>query len=334
MSNSLTRAMQDIVPLSDEDRNEIDNLLASVVHGDARQKTQARASLQAFREASDAHQTYIAEQQAADTMIDGSLDALRRLYDRRTHISPDRRRRTFPGKRRLRVGAVFGNLALGAAAAIWMINPVLSQQDSVAQVGQQTRLVLDDGSQVLLNTGTAIQFSNRLRSREAKLVRGEALFTVAHRALRPFQLRAGSAEIHDIGTQFSVRLVDPAIDVAVLEGEVAVKLPGQGALIQVLAGQAVRTDGVRVLQRPRVGALVEWKDRRLDFNHTPLSEVVRELQRYRTTPIVLADARAGEALISGGFSSADPDRLLKTIPFVAPVKVSFDANGTARIASR
>ncbi len=334
MSNSLIRAMQEVIPLSEEDRNEIDNVLGSLEHGDALQKTRARASLQALREASDAHRTYVAEQQAADATIDGCVDALRRLYDRRPPMSPHHRRQAFPGKRRLRVGTVFGGLALGAAAAVWMINPVLSQQEGVTQVGQQTRLVLDDGSQVLLNTGTAIQFSNRLRSREAKLVHGEALFTVAHSTLRPFQLRAGSAEIHDIGTQFSVRLVDPAIDVAVLEGEVTVQLQGQGAFIPLLAGQAVRTDGVRVFQRPLVGALVAWKDQRLDFNHTPLSEVVRELQRYRTTPIVLADARAGEARISGGFSSADPDKLLRTMPFVAPVKVSFDPNGTAKIASR
>ncbi|WDD92105.1 FecR domain-containing protein [Burkholderia sp. FERM BP-3421] len=326
--------MQESMPLSEEVRNEIDNLLASVEHGDARQKAVARASLLKLREASDAHRTYIEEQQAADAMIDGSLDALRRRYDRRFPEAHHRQPQPALKKSWLRFGAVLGALALGAAATIWMINPVLSQQEGRAPIGQQARLTLDDGSQVLLNTGTTIQFSNRLRSREATLVRGEALFAVAHSGLRPFELRAGSAAVHDVGTRFSVRLRDPGIDVAVLEGEVGVKFRGQGKFIQLVAGQAIRSDGVRVVQLPRTDALIAWKDQRLDFDHTPLSEVVRELQRYRATPIVLADQHAGEARISGGFSSADPDQLLRTLPLVIAVSVSFDADGTARIASR
>ncbi len=326
--------MQEAMPLSEEDRNEIDNLLASVEHGDARQKTFARASLLKLREASDAHRAYIAQQQRADAMIDGSLDALRRRYDRRLPEAHHRRPPPVLKKSGFRFGTVFGVLALGAAATIWMINPVLSRQEGSAPIGQQARLTLDDGSQVLLNTGTRIQFSNRLRSREATLVHGEAMFAVAHGELRPFELRAGSTAVHDVGTRFSVRLRDPGIDVAVLEGEVAVEVQGQGDFIQLVAGQAIRSDGVRVVQLPRTDALVAWKDQRLDFDRTPLSEVVRELQRYRTTPIVLADQHAGEARISGGFSSADPDKLLRTLPSVAPVSVSFDADGAARIASR
>ncbi|WP_152693163.1 FecR family protein [Caballeronia mineralivorans] len=204
----------------------------------------------------------------------------------------------------------------------------------MSAVGEQVTLSLDDGSQALLNTDTEIRYVRRLRSREVFLERGEAHFTVVHNEWHPFYVRAGQADVQDIGTTFSVRRLDNGVNVTVLEGRAAVT-PNNGSQgYDVSASQAISTSGGRVVWRPDAIALLAWKDHRLDFDKTPVAEVVNELRRYRKAPIVLADAKAGLPQVSGGFSSADPDRLLRTLPAVARVTVSFKADGTAIIVSR
>ena len=85
------------------------------------------------------------------------------------------------------------------------------------------RVILQDGSQVDLNTGSEIKVRFTGRQREIVLTHGEALFTVAHRPDWPFSVKAGGATIRAVGTKFSVRLrEDDETEVLVIEGHIAI----------------------------------------------------------------------------------------------------------------
>lgn len=316
--------------LSQQDRDVIDELQVSLACGDEPERRRACLSLDALRRSSPEHRDYIDTQHAADDRINIYLSALRYRYPRYlTRPSDSRSFWNYPA----RSWIVAGSLALSALTALWMFNPELSHQDGVSAIGQQQELTLADGTHVLLNTGSSIHFSNRLRSREIVLEQGEALFSVVHSALRPSHVRAREADIVDVGTQFSVRLRQTGIDVAVLEGQVIVSLADRPQPVDLNANQAIRTDGTQVMPQ-LASTLTAWKDRRLIFDHASLSQVVDELQRYASFPIRLVDVRAAQTRISGGFSSTDPRELIKILPTVAPVSVQFGPDGTARIASR
>lgn len=326
------------MPLSQSERNHADDLFSSAKFGDTQQKKAALAAIEAWAGQIPERLAYLAELEAADRAVDTNLAALRSRYPRQVD------NRTPPPAepaRTARVPALWPGIALACCAmamtTVWVINPVQSRQDMSSSIGQQSSLDLDDGSHVLLNTNTAIRFVNRLRSRELTLERGEALFSVNHSALRPFHVYAGTAEIRDVGTQFSVRLLDSGVSVAVLEGQVSVTSSASAPPTLLTAHEALRTNGTTVVPvtgSEAVSAMLDWTDRRLDFNATRISDVIEELQRYRAQPIVLADARAGTYRVTGGFSIADPDQLLKTLPSVAPVTVTVKPDGTAVVASR
>src|SRR3546814_5131662 len=53
-------------------------------------------------------------------------------------------------------------------------------------IGEQRTFELADGSKVTLNTATEIRVDYRARERIVRLVRGQALFDVAHAPDRPF----------------------------------------------------------------------------------------------------------------------------------------------------
>jgi transmembrane sensor len=331
--------------LNQSERDYADDLFSSAQFGDAQQKKAALAAIDTWAAQIPERLAYIAELEAADRAVDSNLDALRSRYPRQL----DSRSTPVASQpaRAVRLSGLWPGVALACCAmavtALWVINPVQSRQDMSSSIGQQSSLDLDDGSRVLLNTNTAIRFVNRLRSRELTLERGEALFSVKHSALRPFHVYAGTADIRDVGTRFSVRLLDgvsgatSGVSVAVLEGQVSVTSSANAPPTLLSAHEALRTNGTTVVPvtgPEAVSAMLDWTERRLDFDATSISDVIGELQRYRKQPIVLADERAGTFRVSGGFSIADPDQLLKTLPSVAPVTVTMKPDGTAVVASR
>jgi transmembrane sensor len=106
-------------------------------------------------------------------------------------------------------------------------------------VGQQSTVVLSDGSSVVLNTNSRIDINYDARYRNVHLSQGEALFTVAKREDVPFRVYAGNGRIEALGTAFSVRLDDQFVKITVTEGRVslasAIPLPFESA------GPATRT---------------------------------------------------------------------------------------------
>lgn len=101
--------------------------------------------------------------------------------------------------------------------------PEALQMSYETKVGQQSTVVLPDGSVVVLNTNTRIDidFSNEFR--DIVLHRGEGHFTVASNKSRPFRVHANGSIVQAVGTAFSVqRLQQEILEVAVQEGEVNV----------------------------------------------------------------------------------------------------------------
>lgn len=326
------------MPLSQSERDTADDLFASAKFGDIAQRKSAQTALDSWTGGDSERLAHIASLEAANRAVEINVGTLRNRYPR--HIE-SREPAAAAIARAPRLSRFWPGIAMACcamvAAATWVINPVLSHQNTSSAVGQQLAFDLDDGSRVLLNTDTAVRFVNRLHSRELTLEKGEAMFSVVHSSVRPFHVYAGTADIRDVGTQFSVRLLPTGVSVAVLEGQVSVTPSADTPPALLTANEAVRTDGatmVPVNGAQAVDAMLSWKDQRLDFDNTSIVDVIGDLQRYRLKPIVLADNKAGKFRVSGGFSIADPEQLLKTLPSVAPVTVTMKPDGTAVIASR
>lgn len=84
-------------------------------------------------------------------------------------------------------------------------------------VGKRRTIVLTDGSQVLLNTDTAIALNWNEQERSITLRRGQALFTVAPDPNRPFSVETDDCTVTALGTVFEVRTEREATRVTVLE---------------------------------------------------------------------------------------------------------------------
>ena len=128
-------------------------------------------------------------------------------------------------------------IGIGVAATFWSRpDPFLSSNGLYATaIGQQQSTTLADGSVVLLNTNSQIKVDYNNEFRNIRLLQGEAHFTVAKGAARPFRVYAGNGRVQAVGTAFSVYIKDNTIDVTVTEGKVVLALvnrPGTSRLSQ------------------------------------------------------------------------------------------------------
>ncbi|WP_168220430.1 FecR family protein [Azospirillum thermophilum] len=249
----------------------------------------------------------------------------------------------FPGRRlsgRLAPPALLAaGLALAALFGPATLDRLRSDHSTVA--GERRTVTLADGSQVQLNTDSAIAVDFSGRNRRVTLRRGEAFFTVTPDRSRPFEVVAMGAVTRVVGTRFAVRRMDEVTRVAVEEGTVEVRCPAGIATpedgLRLTAGEAARYRSDACPTREagvNVARATAWRDGRVVFDDRSLREVVDELNRYRPGPILLLAPDLAQRRVTGVFDIGDPDRALSAIEQVLPVRVRRVAGYLAIVTGR
>lgn len=205
-------------------------------------------------------------------------------------------------------------LAAGVAACLIAVSLGYRQNrmdDYATKVGEQRTIELADASLLTLNVDSRVQVRLDPKERDIELLRGEALFKVAHDSSRPFKVQTRLAVIQAIGTQFNVYEKPDGTRVSVLEGRVKVDSPV--ATLSLGAGQEalVHLDGgITRLADADVRRTVAWRERRLVFADTPLEDMVHEFNRYsRTVRLRIEGVPPGTHHYNGIFDAADPESL-------------------------
>lgn len=259
--------------------------------------------------------------------------ALRARVPSREALLAEAKAQTLRQRRRKQMlGA--GLSVLLMASGVWALDPAWRSEDVYTAIGQQHSLTLADGSQAVLNSATHLRIEQRLRSRQIELVQGEATFTVIH-AAKPFIVRSQGVEVLDIGTVFNVRSDNRGVAVAVLEGAVEVSAQ-QSDPLHLDGGQQVlaRAGRVGAVESADLARVTAWRQGKLRFDGTPLSEVIADIQRYRQAPVRLADPRLGTLRVSGEFDSAAVESLIDLLPAILPVLMTRSGDGGVLISGR
>ena len=150
--------------------------------------------------------------------------------------------------------------------------------------------------------------------REVELLRGEALFKVAHEAKRPFRVRTALVTVLAVGTEFNVkRRPDGETLVSVVEGRVKISSLHNKAGEDVDAGEAARILPQGILEpkgKAEISNAIAWRERRLVFEGTPLEDIVYEFNRYSSrVRLKLLDIAPNSHRYNGIFNAADPASL-------------------------
>lgn len=234
-------------------------------------------------------------------------DALRQDPQIRAAVEAAGRTRSRPRPQVIAAASLAGALAC-VIVAVLLWRP--GGATYATEVGEQRLVRLEDGSQIRLDTASRVLVSLGRERRRVELAQGQALFSVAPDASRPFVVEAGPARVTAVGTVFAVRREAGATSVTLVSGTVDVASVAAPAVPErrLAAGQQALVSRRRQEVRAVDPALqTSWTEGRLIFRETPLAAAVDEVNRYLTSPVVLDAGGLSSVPVSGVFETGDRD---------------------------
>ncbi len=194
--------------------------------------------------------------------------------------------------------------------------------DERTAVGEVRDLRLADGSQLWLNTDTAVDIAFDASARSLALYRGELLIDApASRRARPLLLTSREGRVRsEQAARFSLRQEDGRTRLSVFTGVVDIQLDGF-ATTSVSAGQ--QTEFGRRHVAPLSAARTEhqaWATGVLLADNQRLEDFLTELSRYRHGYLG-CDPRIADLRVVGAFPLADTERVLDALAATLPVRI-------------
>lgn len=170
------------------------------------------------------------------------------------------------------------------------------------------RIILPDGSAVILDRGAKMEVAFNHSERRIRLVAGRGRFTVAHDAEHPFTVDAGDASVVAHGTMFDVEVGTQRVGVALLQGAVEVRSHTGHSRVDLEAGQGVELIGGGI-STPRVVSQSQrqWPNDMLELDGIDLASAVESFNRTSRVQISIAPEVDGEMRVVGTFRRSDPD---------------------------
>lgn len=214
-------------------------------------------------------------------------------------------------------------------------------------VGASATHLLPDGTRLRLNTDSALELAFTPSERRARLTRGEACFEVTPDPARPFVVEIDSARVRVLGTVFNLRRHPDHVDLVVAEGRVQAALgpaadtpapaahatlgPGDHATLALAPSAPHDTIRVEPLDAAALARALAWRDGRLVFSATPLSEALREFGRHHPVRLEISDPDLAGLLIGGAYSSTDLEGFLALLQAGFGVRVERPAPDHVRL---
>jgi transmembrane sensor len=251
--------------------------------------------------------------------------------------------------RRQLLAAAFAGVGVFGCGLFWRTYKDPERYSS--GIGEMRRIALADGSMLLLNTNSDVIVRLTKQQRDVQLVRGEAMFEVAHDKSRPFVVQANDARVRAVGTAFAVRLEDARIEVTVTEGVVEVIDLGfmseLDRVVPITSGANVRRVNaderaiIASAHPPKVERVapgeadrkLAWREGLVSFEGETLQAAVSEINRHNRRQVVIGDAQVAAMPVVGVFRATDIEGFAAAAAAALNIRATADGD-VIRLQSR
>lgn len=197
-------------------------------------------------------------------------------------------------------------------------------------VGERQKIILPDSSVVMMNYASRIEFPEQFDEAAREVVlHGEAFFDIAH-SPKPFRIRTSQSIITVLGTAFNVWQRGSKTRVQVVRGSVAFASSAEPEATVILnKGQESYCQSDNLPASPTIAndtLEISWLVNKLAFDHTPLLEVIEELQNKYDVTIRLRDPELGGLTVSGSFGDLPVEKTVHAICRTLGLRYEFQNN--------
>lgn len=198
--------------------------------------------------------------------------------------------------------------------------------------GERIRMLFQDGTRVFVNSDTRIRYPKKFGLSDRRIfVEGEAYFVVTSNPDRPFVIELDSATIRVLGTSFNVKNYkgDQKMDVTLDEGRLEVTpwtnddyILNKGEKLEMDKRQGKCT----IIREGESKSESLWQNDMISFTNTPLSELVKTLNRWYNIEFIVVDPQVYSYSYTIISRNTLLENVLQELELVAPVKFSYVNN--------
>ena len=223
-----------------------------------------------------------------------------------------------------------------------------------AENGSRKRIILPDGTTVILNAGSKVQYCKVFegKTRDVRLY-GEAFFDVVHNAKIPFHVHCNNIDIKVLGTAFNVKSYpdDSTTETTLIRGLVEIHdnttqnakpiylHPSEKVTlarntntdVQIKAVVAATNQHAAVIHLDTIAKEANWVEtawiyNRLQFRKNTLEELARKMERWYAVSITVNDSALARQTFNGSFENETLEQALQALQKVTPFQFSIQNN--------
>ncbi|WP_319480179.1 FecR domain-containing protein [uncultured Draconibacterium sp.] len=197
--------------------------------------------------------------------------------------------------------------------------PIYSQMYTViSPAGQMTNIELPDGTLVMLNSGTKIQYSNEFAKGDRQVyLEGEAFFDVQKDVDHPFTVTSDFLGIRVYGTSFNIQAYpeDKEFTATLVEGSIGLLDQNGNELEKLVPGEkAYFEDSESTLQIMKVDTnmYTSWKEGLVTFRDEKMKDIAKQIERWYNVEIIIQKEGLGDERYFGSILKNKPiDQILE-----------------------
>jgi ferric-dicitrate binding protein FerR (iron transport regulator) len=184
--------------------------------------------------------------------------------------------------------------------------------------GQKLTTFLPDGSKVILNSQSRIEYKQGFASDERLIMLdGEAFFEVSKDETKAFRVLANGVSTIALGTSFNVKAKPNKVEIALVSGSVQVfKDEDNVVILEPGKSASVAVNGEIKVQKFNIDEKVGWKDGLLVFKDNTIPEIIERLNDWYGVKIILETPLKKNQHFSGKYRNAPLEEVLEGISFV------------------
>jgi ferric-dicitrate binding protein FerR (iron transport regulator) len=200
--------------------------------------------------------------------------------------------------------------------------------DFVTRKGEKATIPLSDGSIVYLNADSKLTypqyFDDKLRFLKLE---GEGYFAVSSNPEKPFIVQTGDKFTFVRGTEFNIKFRNNKLSVVVTKGRVVLYNQDSSKYVDLTKGELSFANGSGFSRPIKVDTRLytAWRDNKLSFVETQLSEIIEEIERFYNVEITCKNKKLLKKTLTGYFDSDSLDEILSKIGLALDFK--FQRNG-------
>lgn len=227
-----------------------------------------------------------------------------------------------------------------ASAAILIAGAVLAflyyftgkkqEQLVTTQYGEIKKIMLPDNSLVTLNANSNIKYVQKWDGEGEREVwiDGEAFFSVKHTGNNQrFIVHTNELDIEVLGTEFNVMRREEKLKVSLNSGKIKLQMRDSSNALYMMPGEILEVASTFVKKSSgKVEELSGWKENKLVFDDTPLSEIIVQLKYIYGWEFPNVEPDLLKEKLTGDLETKDEQMVINTLEKAFHIKINKEGN--------